>query len=337
MARVYRRGKVHYCDFFFPQHPKAGKNGRLRIPLDSDKNIALEKLGRLLKQRNAAKFGRPLEDIQWGEFKEKFLPQKPHRVTQTLYRNAIERLEAFHPIQSPKDVTPAVLAQAKGAWKAQKRGLYVVNRHVRCIKAMMRVAEAWGHIEKHDWSSVREDKEPKGRLLWYSADDMRALLKVCQGHWKTLVLLGARTGLRRSEIYWLSWDDVDFTRKRVHVSPKKGWTPKDHERRWIPMPEDLELHLKKLKREGDWVLMVDGERPDLDGLSVYFRKIVRKAGLGGSIHSLRHTYGSHMANGGANPKVIMELMGHSELEMVDKYLHLAPSTLQDATKALPVL
>jgi integrase len=339
MARTYKRGKIHYSDIFFPEHPEADKSGRVRIPLDTDKELATIALGRLIEQRKAARFGRPIQGITWKEFKEKFLPQKAHEVTATLYRNAISRLEKFKPIQTPDEVTPALLAQAKAAWKAEGRGLYIVNRHVRCIKAMMRVAISWGYAKEQKWESVREDKEPQGRLLWYRVEELRRLIKVCgKGPiWKTVALLGARCGLRRSEIYWLSWDDVDFARERIHVSPKADWTPKDHERRWVPMPTDVRTHLKTLQRQGEWVLMEDGKRPSLEGLSVYFKRLVRKAGLKGSIHILRHSYGSHLANGGATPKVIMELMGHSTLDMVNKYLHLAPSTLQDAAKALPDL
>lgn len=337
MARTYKRGKVHYSDIRFPSHPEADKTGRLRIPLDTDKELATIALGRLIEQRKATKFGRPVQGTTWEEFKEKFLPQKAHPVTATLYRNAISRLEAFKLIQTPSDVTPALLAQAKAAWKGQGRGLYIVNRHVRCIKAMMRIATEWGYVKDEKWESVREDKEPKGRLLWYTVEELRRLLKQCKGLWLTVALLGSRAGLRRSEIYWLSWDDVDFERKRIHVSPKKDWTPKDHERRWVPMPADLERHLNGLRRFGEYVFMDSAERPSLVGMSVYFKRLVRKAGLKGSIHTLRHSYGSHLANGGATPKVIMELMGHSSLEMVDKYLHLAPSTLQGALKSLPAL
>lgn len=349
MAKLKQIGKIWYSDFTVPKgrHLKTGRvtYRRIRRALSKDKKIAIIKLSRLLEQFGTDKHKAP-DEISWEGFKEKFMPQKAHRVTKTLYTGAIRNLEEFAanktPIKSLKDVTPALLDQAKAAWKANGRGLYIVNRHVRCIKAMMRVAESWKNVEKQDWSGNREDKEPKGRLLWYPREELKELIPHCRGHWKTLTLLGSRGGLRRSEIFWLPWTGgVDFVRNRIHIAPVYDddgtllWEPKDHERRWVPMPKDLKKHLKGLKRDGRWVLMDGKDRPSLEGLSVYYRKILRKAGLKGSIHTLRHTYGSHLANGGATAKMIMELMGHSSLEMVDKYMHLAPSTLQDATKFLP--
>ena len=332
-----KRGKVWYSNITFHGHPQAGKAGLLQIPLDTDRRFAEEKLLRLVEQRNAHKFHRPIQNVRWEDFKNKVLALKSHPVTNRLYQGAIKYLEDHVQIQFLAQLTPAMLSDAKTAWKAAGRGLYIVNRHVRSIKAMMHLAESQGLVKEQDWSSIKEDKEPKGRLLWYTVKELQGLLKHCKGLWKTLALLGARAGLRRSEIYYLTWDDVDFERKRIHISPKPEWTPKDNERRWVPMPSDLEAHLKSLKHEGDHVFIENGWRPSLNSMSVLFKRIIRKAKLKGSPHTLRHTYGSHLANGGATPKIIMELMGHSELEMVDKYLHLAPSTLQNAANCLPKL
>lgn len=149
-------------------------------------------------------------------------------------------------------------------------------------------------------------------------------------------MLCVRAGLRRGEAYHLTWEDVDFERNRVHVAPKLGWNPKDYERRWIPLAEDLRGYLERLKNDQNGSPHVLGDdRPDLTVMSSYWRKLVKKAGLKGTIHTLRHTFGAHLASAGVSIYVIRDLMGHASVETTSIYAHLAPEALGDAVEKLP--
>lgn len=182
-----------------------------------------------------------------------------------------------------------------------------------------------------DWFAQRE--KPKGRLLWYKPEELARLLKVTVGAWKTIAMLCARAGLRRGEAYHLGWDDVDFERNRLHIAPKPGWNPKDYERRWIPMAADLRDYLKGLQRKGEWVLGDD--RPTLDVISSYWRKLAKKAGIKGTVHTLRHAFGSHLASAGVSIYQIKDLMGHASVETTAIYSHLSPEALSSAVDKLP--
>ncbi len=347
MARIYPRGGTYYSDLFFPSHPKAGKDGRLRIPLDTDKREANKALERLLEQRDAQKFGRAPKGEASDDFWPRFLEYSStlNPVSHAHHRRALSNLKALFPVRTPAQVTPGLLQQVQTKWKLAARGLYVRNKDLRSIKMMMRKAEAWGYIEKRDWNSVRLEKEPKGRLLWWTEEELQGqLFPGLNGVWETMGLLTTRAGLRRSEIHWLSWDEgVDFERRRIHIAPVHDeerrviWSPKDHERRWAPMPKSLHAHLLALskRRRGRWVVSEDGERPTLGSMTIYFSRLVRKAGLKGSLHTGRHTFGAHLASAGASAKTIKELMGHSSLEQTDIYMHLAPDVQQAAADYLP--
>lgn len=345
MAKLRLIGKVWYSDLYI-----GGK--RVVKALSKNKRIAENRLGDLIDQRDAKRHGHAPANAPWPDFKARFLKDRSTKAanTYTQYQRAIRNLEAFQPITHVAQIMPGLLADLWTDWKTPKgdeqktRGLYVRNRDLQSLKAMMRTAEVWGLVSKQDWSSLKRDKEPKGRLLWYTAKEMEHLLKVCHGTWETVARLGARAGLRRGEIHWLPIrEGLDFLRDRIHIAPvydDRGillWKPKDHERRWIPMTPDLKSHLLKIvkRKKGRWVIEEDGERPTLGSMTNYFRRLIRKAGLKGSIHTLRHTFGSHLASGGASPKVIKELMGHSRLEMTDRYMHLAPDAQQSATQFLP--
>lgn len=343
MAQLKQRGHVWYSDF---RH-----NGkRIQRALSTDKRIALKMLGKLLGQRSADHHGHAPTETDWASFRDKYLKERATmaRPTYTITKKAIERLEAFRPIVSIQQITPSLLADLLTDWKTAKHkikgtkklssiGLYMRNRMIDLLKTMMRRAESWGLVEKQDWTSIKIDKEPKGRLLWYTADELKRLLTVCNGQWETLAMLGARAGLRRSEAYWLEWTDVDFERNRIHIAPKKEWTPKDYERRWIPMTADLRAYLHQIKPKGRYLVEEEGERPTLESVSVYFKRLVKKVYLRGNVHTLRHTFGAHLASAGVSLRIIQKLMGHSSVEMTEVYAHLSPESIEDSVTRLPPL
>jgi integrase len=330
MAQIIKRGNVWYSDLRIQ-----GK--RVHRALSTDKRIAQIKLAEIIKDREASRHGHPVQNISWESFRDKFLEEQATKAQSTfvIYKGAIRHLEEFAPIYTLSQITPNLLTQLFVKWKQDNRGLYIRNREMRAIKTMMRQAEALGYIEKRDWSYPKFDKEPTGRLLWYTPEELQKLKKVCKGVWKTLLYLCSRAGLRRSEAYWLEWTDVDFERGKIHVAPKDGWSPKDHERRYVDMTDDLRAYLQGLPRHSQWVLQDNGSRPNPHTLSVYFRTLVHKAGLKGHIHALRHSFGSQLASAGVSIYVIRDLMGHSNVATTQIYAHLSPASKEAAVHKLP--
>lgn len=341
MARIYKQpgSEKWYSDFHDPSHPKADKSGRVRIPLFTDQELSMQELGRLLGTKNADP-ARPPKSSSYLAFKERFLRHIStlDPVTIAQYGRAIKNLEdgAMFRINELQQITPAMFSELKTRWVHNGRGLFVRNRELQSLKAMMRVAESWGLIREQNWGSVKKDKEPKGRLLWWTMDQVKSqLYPGCPGIWAIPAKLSVRAGFRPGESYWHEWDNVDFDRQRLHIThvyegKRLLWAPKDHERRWVPMPPDLIEFLFNLRKKTKNRFLFHGEdrRPTLPSMCAYAGKLIRSAGLKGSLYTGRHTYGSHLASGGASPKYIKEVMGHSKLEMTDRYMHLAPEVQQ---------
>ena len=62
---------------------------------------------------------------------------------------------------------------------------------------------------------------------------------------------------------------------------------------------------------------------------------MRRAGLKrGGVHTLRHTFCSHLAMKGAPARAIQELAGHQGLSTTQRYMHLSPATLDAAIRLL---
>jgi integrase len=329
--QIRKIGSVWYSDIRI--------NGqRIRKRLSSDKVVANERLLELIREKDHA--GR---DMAWDRYREKYLAYSAgSKAAGTALRDkaAIGALERFQKPRRLSDVTAELLERWKAARRTEGRGNATINRDLRAVKAMMRRAVIWGYLKSWDGSAVSKLKETRGRLLFYTVPELRRLLEVCRSRlsgyydWETICLLGARAGLRRGEIYWLSWRDVDLQRRVISVVPKHGWQPKDAEQRHIPIPKDLERRLRKIPRTTEWVI---GERPSLSVMSAFFQKISRKAKLAGNIHTLRHTYASHLVQAGVDLYTVAELLGHSDPKITKIYAHLAPRNLDAAVARLPLL
>lgn len=331
MAKLRRRGRVYYSDLYL--HGK-----RVVKALSSDKGIAEQRLADLIKRKDAIKYGHGQRDSPWLDFKQEYLTYSSgSKKPKTTHNDkaAIRALEAFRPFTRLAELTPELLERWKGHQRAQEYAPATINRDLGAIKAMLRKAAEWGYVAPMGWDRVRGFKAARGRLYFYTPADLKRLLKAAKGMHKTLILLCARAGLRRSEAYWLAWKDVDLDRGLLSVTPKGGWQPKDFEQRHIPLADDLKRHLAGLPRATEWVL---GERPErVDKLSLDLYKLARSLEMPGTLHILRHTFASHLAQAGVPLYTISKLLGHASVKTSEIYSHLVPESLSGAVERLPVL
>lgn len=153
-----------------------------------------------------------------------------------------------------------------------------------------------------------------------------------------VVEFACHTGLRLSELCALRWGDINLDAQHLVVSNRHRTTKNGVERRVPLVGRALEI-VKQKKRagaDGDHVVFHTGGHSRLNGeyVSKLFRRARRDAGLPDSIsfHSLRHTCASWMVIAGADLYVVKEVLGHSSIEVTQKYAHLSPSSLAKGMK-----
>jgi integrase/recombinase XerD len=136
-------------------------------------------------------------------------------------------------------------------------------------------------------------------------------------------------GLRGQEVINLKISDVDFERKTIHIRQSKY--KKD---RILPLSDYMAVGLKKyLKAENPHIWLFNGKEPDgrysVKGLSWVMRETLKKTSItkGVNLHSLRHTYATHLLEQGLNIVTLKELLGHAEITTTMIYLHVAQCPL----------
>jgi site-specific recombinase XerD len=163
-----------------------------------------------------------------------------------------------------------------------------------------------------------------------NASEVRALLKTCD-LLKHRLLIGIcyGCGLRCAEVRTLTLADVDTQRAMIHVRQGKGG--KD---RCLPMGSMLARGIKEYiaaEKPGLYLLEGnDGNAYSQRGAQWAIAQAVKKAGIVKevSLHTLRHTYATHLLEQGVNIVTIKELLGHAHIDTTMVYLHLArPSAI----------
>lgn len=132
-------------------------------------------------------------------------------------------------------------------------------------------------------------------------------------------------GLRSQELINLKLSDIDFERKTIHIRQSKY--KKD---RIVPLSNNIAVGLKKyLSVEHPYVYLFNGKEPDgrysVKGLSWVMREALKKTTITKdvSLHSLRHSYATHLLEEGVNIITLKELLGHAEISTTMIYLHVA--------------
>ena len=132
------------------------------------------------------------------------------------------------------------------------------------------------------------------------------------------------TGLRVSEFSNLKIGDVDFDRMMVHVRAGKG--QKD---RYVPLSKLIVPGIKKyLSSERPEKYLFEGMTPGMPystrGVQWVMREAVLKTGIVKDhvcVHTLRHSYATHLLEDGVDIVTIKNLLGHSNIETTMVYLH----------------
>lgn len=143
-------------------------------------------------------------------------------------------------------------------------------------------------------------------------------------------------GLRGQEVINLKISDIDFERKTIHIRQSKY--KKD---RIIPLAESMAIGLKKyLAAENPHIWLFNGKEADgrysVKGLSWVLRENLKKTSITKevSLHSLRHSYATHLLEQGVNIVTLKELLGHAQITTTMIYLHIAQCDLVKAHSPL---
>jgi site-specific recombinase XerD len=142
---------------------------------------------------------------------------------------------------------------------------------------------------------------------------------------RVLLALVYSAGLRGQEVINLKLSDIDFERKTIHIRQSKY--KKD---RIVPLSNYIARGLRKyISAEHPINYLFNGKEPDkrysVKGLSWVMRQALKHTNIKKDVnlHSLRHSYATHLVEEGINIVTVKELLGHAHISTTMIYLHVA--------------
>ena len=146
----------------------------------------------------------------------------------------------------------------------------------------------------------------------------------------SFIRLALTTGMRKSALMSLRWDDIDFERGFITL---RGDAAKKGKTEIIPMSQAARSILVPLPHGSNYVFpgKDGGQRQDFRRVAL---RVKKKAGLPDDfrpLHGLRHAYASFLASSGkVDLYTLQKLLTHSSPQMTQRYAHLADEAMQRA-------
>jgi integrase len=218
-----------------------------------------------------------------------------------------------------------------------------VNNVLTVLSVLLKKALEWHELEKLP-CTVKLLKNPKKDMGYYDFDEYDRLLEMAARRGRDvylMVLLGGDAGLRLGEMVSLEWRDIDLKAGWLSVK-RSDWlghvtVPKGGRSRHVPLTRSLTAALTAHRHlRSDRVLcQADGSPITRDRVIKAIRAAERAAGLReAGVHTLRHTFCSHLAMRGAAAGAIQAIAGHANLSTTQQYIHISPAATQDAIRLL---
>lgn len=257
---------------------------------------------------------------------------------------------------TPKDIQNFINARAKMKNQNSKNDECIkpatVNRNIRTLQAIFAHALKLGVISENPASSAHITllKTTPPKIEIFAKQDLGEIIELLDKEnlqFRTMVYVFIFTGIRRAELVALKFSDIDFENHKLNIvrSAYKNTgekqsikAPKDYQVRTYPINEPRCELLKQLQKEKaaekqrlgnlwvdeDWVFTTwNGEMMSIYTPTHKFSDFLEKHNLNHKkLHSLRHSNATLSLYAGANIKTVQSMLGHSNIETTNKYLHL---------------
>jgi integrase len=230
-------------------------------------------------------------------------------------------------------------------------------------------AEKWGMVGRNVAKLAQPPRQKKPEAVWLDDQQARKLLEVARtpgtgrgkskdhgNRFEALYTVALMLGLRKGELLGLRWSDVDPAKRtlRVNVALQRVdgklilVEPKSaRSRRTIPLPEGVAEALRRQRaqqlaermkagpawEEHDLVFATKLGRPvEQRNLHRNFHELLDQAGLPRvRFHDLRHSCATVLLAQGVPARVVMEILGHSQISLtMNTYSHVMPTLTRDA-------
>ncbi len=302
------------------------------------------------------------------KWKENYLGTSLAASTGEVYEGILKHIIPYFESKFIKDITTFHLIQYFA--NEAKAGNGSLEKKYNILMSIFKYAVEWKVIAENPMLDVDKPKKLKKKTQFYNREEISLLLKeiqVLEPRHQLMIKLALVGGLRRGEVLGIAYDQVDFTKNRIHIKRSLQYTKKDglklkgtktEDERTVTFPESLmkELHRYYIRQLNErmevgnlWKGFKDitGEEVMLfvsddfgvpyqpNAVTRFWGRFMERSGLKRiRFQDLRHSSASLILSEGVNMKVLQNRLGHRNIKTtLNIYSHI---TEKDDEKASDV-
>ena len=204
------------------------------------------------------------------------------------------------------------------------------NRYRALLSLTYRLAIRNGKVKENPARLVPHRLEDNARIRFLSAAEETALRGAIEAKRPERLpefALALNTGLRLSEQYGLTWENISLARRTLTITRSKNGSM-----RHVPLNQAAVRALEALRKQYPASELVCGGAGEPRR---WFEPALKDAKVANfSWHCLRHTFASRLVMAGVDIRTVQELLGHKTIGMTVRYSHLAPKHTLAAVERL---
>ena len=215
---------------------------------------------------------------------------------------------------------------------------YQARKDLINLSSAFNKALAENYVIANPCAEIKRIKIPEKQPLFFSASELETLLfTIDDKDIRDLVIFAVNTGLRRTELLTLSWEQVNFKDKLVILDNRNNLT-KSKKIRTIPL--NLSAMQVVVERERaktcNYIFTHLGKKIAPDKITRLFKEYVKSAEVNPQLnfHSLRHTFASWLVQKGVSIYQVSKLLGHADIKTTEVYSHLRAEDLRESVEML---
>lgn len=315
--KMFKRGKRWYVRFY---------RGRERSLFTEDLEEAQELFKEVKREWLRGKLLQldEGERVTLGQFKKTYLEYRESEVALKTYKadklalnllaDGVGSSIALRAINTKKIDKFKQICRARGCAET------TIRTYLRHIKVALGMAEDWYLGYKRPKIKIGTDKlRPRPIAL----SDLKKLINKADKRLKPIIKLALYTGLRRSELLRLQWQDVHLARnpylKVIGKGNKAGIVP------LLPQPASM---LRGMKKDIGPVFV----QVHADTITHWFRDLCNQCKVKARFHDLRHSAATYMLASGTRLEVVSKILRHSDISTTQIYTEILPEVLHKEMK-----
>ena len=231
-----------------------------------------------------------------------------------------------------KDVKPEKIEEFKSYILSTGKSKATANRYLEQLSKSFNIAVDNEYLRKNPCKSVKKFPLRNTTVRYLTEDEEKRLFKALPEHLKPIVITALNTGLRKSNILELTWEQINFEFGFIEILENKG-----NKHIYIDLNYIMRKLLNKLAENGKtgYIFVNPETGTCYKDIKKSWKTALAEAGIENfRFHDLRHTVGTRLAAKKIPVNEIQEILAHSDIKTTMRYVHCTNGARKEALNQL---